>query len=116
MWLPSGAVNTECTARRAPTARTRTGESKILWYMCVIDLHKTYGSVDQELPLWEMLGVLAKMLAAIRQFHDGMRGDGGEHSDGLTSRRGSLGLHAIAVAVQHLRRCGTRCPRSLYQG
>ena len=53
--------------------------------MCFIDLQKADDSVDREL-LWKVLlhfGVPAKMLAVIRQFHDGMRArvrtDDGEH-------------------------------------
>ena len=44
-------------------------------YACFIDLTKAYDSVDREL-LWSVLkqlGVPPKMLAVIRQFHDGMR-------------------------------------------
>ena len=44
-------------------------------YACFIDLTKAYDSVDREL-LWSVLrrlGVPPKMLAIIRQFHDGMR-------------------------------------------
>ena len=44
-------------------------------YACFIDLTKAYDSVDREL-LWVILarsGVPPKMLAIIRQFHDGMR-------------------------------------------
>ena len=44
-------------------------------YACFVDLTKAYDSVDREL-LWSVLrrfGVPPKMLAVIRQFHDGMR-------------------------------------------
>ena len=44
-------------------------------YACYIDVTKAYDSVDREL-LWIILprsGVPPKMLAIIRQFHDGMR-------------------------------------------
>ena len=43
-------------------------------YMCFIDLTKAYDSVDRTL-LWDVLarfGVPPRMLAVIRQFHDGM--------------------------------------------
>ena len=43
--------------------------------MCFIDLQKAYGTVDRTL-LWQVLtriGVPPQMIAAIRQFHDGMR-------------------------------------------
>ena len=44
-------------------------------YMCFIDLTKAYDSVDRIL-LWDVLarfGVPPRMLAVIRQFHDGMQ-------------------------------------------
>ena len=44
-------------------------------YMCFIDLTKAYDSVDRIL-LWDVLarcGVPPRMLAGIRQFHDGMQ-------------------------------------------
>ena len=60
---------------------------RIPLYMCFVDLQKAYDSVDREL-LWKVLaraGVPEKMIAAIRQFHDGMqtqvRMDDGELSD-----------------------------------
>ena len=62
-------------------------ERKIPSYMCFIG--------DSPAPLWKVLarfGVPAKMLAVIRQFHDGMRAcvrtDDGEHSEsfGVTRR------------------------------
>ena len=56
-------------------------------HMCFIDLTKEYDSVDRTL-LWDVLarfGVPPRMLAVIRQFHDGMqvcvRLDDGECSD-----------------------------------
>ena len=56
-------------------------------FMCFIDLTKAYDSVDRTL-LWTVLarfGIPPRMLAVIRQFHDGMRAcvrlDGGECSD-----------------------------------
>ena len=56
-------------------------------YMCFIDLTKAYDSVDRSL-LWDVLarfGVPPRMLAVIRQFHDGMQAcvrlDDGECSD-----------------------------------
>ena len=61
--------------RRTPTSRTRTREENPLFIMCLIDLQKGYESVDRE-PLREVLarfGVPCKMLAFIRQLHDGMR-------------------------------------------
>ena len=60
---------------------------RIPLYMCFVDLQKAYDSVDREL-LWKVLaraGVPEEMIAAIRQFHDGMqaqvRMDDGELSD-----------------------------------
>ena len=44
-------------------------------YLCIIDLTKAYDSVDRTL-LWDILarfGVPLRMLAVIRQFHDGMQ-------------------------------------------
>ena len=44
-------------------------------FMCFIDLQKDYDTVDRTL-LWQVLtriGVPPQMIAAIRQFHDGMR-------------------------------------------
>ena len=56
-------------------------------YLCFIDLTKAHDSVDRAL-LWDVLarfGVPHRMLAIIRQFHDGMRAcvrlDDGECSD-----------------------------------
>ena len=56
-------------------------------YVCFVDLTKAYHSVDRTL-LWTVLarfGVPLKMLAVIRQFHDGRRArirtDDGECSD-----------------------------------
>ena len=56
-------------------------------YTCLIDLTKPYDSVDESL-LWDVLarfGVPPRMLAAIRQFHDGLQAcvrlDHGEWSD-----------------------------------
>ena len=43
--------------------------------MCFIDLQKTYGTVDRTL-LWKVLtriGVTPKMIAVIRQFHNGIK-------------------------------------------
>ena len=55
--------------------------------MCVIELQKTYDSVDRKL-LWmagRTMGAPAKLLAVDRQFDEGMRArvrtDGGEHSE-----------------------------------
>ena len=60
---------------------------RIPLYMCFVDLQKAYDSVDREL-LWKVLaraGVPDEMIAAIRQFHDGMQAqvhmDDGELSD-----------------------------------
>ena len=59
-------------------------------FACFINLTKAYDSVDQEL-LWDVLrrfGVPPKMLAVIRNFHDGMRArvrmDSGLLSSGST--------------------------------
>ena len=44
--------------------------------LCFIDLQKAYDSVDRSL-LWQILaryGVPRRMIAVIRQFHEGMRG------------------------------------------
>ena len=43
-------------------------------FMCFFDLNKAYNSVDRTL-LWTVLarfGIPPRMLAVIRQFHDGM--------------------------------------------
>ena len=56
-------------------------------YLCFIDVNKSYDSVDRTL-LWDVLarfGVPPRMLAVIRQFHDGMQAcvqlDDGQCSD-----------------------------------
>ena len=66
---------------------------KITLYMCFIDLHKAYDSVDREL-LWvapSRVGVPETISTAIRQLHGGMRArvrtDDGEHLAWLTSLR-----------------------------
>ena len=84
------------------------GETNIPLYMCFIDLQKAYDTVDREL-LWEVLtrfGVPAKMLAVIRQFHEGLRArvrtDDGEHSEWIdvTQRlRQGYVLSALLVNV-----------------
>ena len=63
-------------------------------YLCFIDLTKAYGSVDRTL-LWDVLahfGVPPRMLAVIREFHDGMQAcvrlDDGECSDKVDVRQG----------------------------
>ena len=63
-------------------------------YLCFIDLTKAYDSVDRTL-LWDVLarfGVSPRMLAVIRQFHDGMQAyvrlDDGECSDKFDVRQG----------------------------
>ena len=70
------------------------GETNIPLYTCFIDLQKAYDTVDREL-LWEVLtrfGVPAKMLAVIRQFHEGLRArvrtDDGEHSEWIDVTQG----------------------------
>lgn len=62
-------------------------QRKIPLFMCFVDLQKAYDSVDREL-LWKVparAGVPEKMIAVIRQFHDGMRArvrmDDGELSE-----------------------------------
>ena len=43
--------------------------------LCFVDLQKAYDAADREL-LWKVLaraGIPGKMIAVIRQFHDGMR-------------------------------------------
>ena len=86
-------------------------------HMCFIDLQKAYGSVGRE-QLWEGLGrfgALVKMLLQLsaRSMTYGRRG-------ALRDRRhagASTGLRALAFPAQHvLRRCITRCPRSLQRG
>ena len=44
-------------------------------FMCFIDLQKAYDTVDRTLlcQVLTRIGVLAEMIAIIRQFHDGMR-------------------------------------------
>ena len=63
-------------------------------YLCFIDLTKAYDSVDQTL-LWDVLarfGVPSRMLAVIRQSHDGMQArvrlDDGECSDEFDVEQG----------------------------
>ena len=58
--------------------------------LCFIDLQKSYDSVDRPL-LWEILaryGVPRRMIAVIRQFHEGMKvcvwSDNGDCSEDLT--------------------------------
>ena len=60
-------------------------QRKIPLYIFFIDLQTAYDSVDREL-LWEVrarVGVPQKVIAVIRQFHDGMRArvrtDHGDH-------------------------------------
>ena len=62
-------------------------------YYMFIDLTKAYDSVDRTL-LWDVLaryGVSSRMLAVIRQFHDGMQAcvrlDDGEFSDRFDDRQ-----------------------------
>lgn len=56
-------------------------------FACLVDLTKTYDSVDRELPLnvLRRFGVPPKMLAVIRHFYEGMRArvrrDGGLSSE-----------------------------------
>ena len=59
-----------------------------------IDLHKAYDSVDRPL-LWHILarfGVPPRMIAVIRQFHDGMsacaRNDNGDSSEEFNVEQG----------------------------
>ena len=50
-------------------------KARVPLFLCFIDLQKAYDSVDRTL-LWQVLarfGVPPKMLAVIREFHDGMR-------------------------------------------
>ena len=63
-------------------------------FMCIIDLKKTYDTVDRTL-LWQVLtriGVPTRMTAVIQQFHDGMRAcvrpDDGVYSDWFEVERG----------------------------
>ena len=63
-------------------------------FMCFIDLQKAYDTVDRTL-LWQVLtriGVPPQMIAAIRQFHDGMRAcvrpDDGVCSDWFEVKQG----------------------------
>ena len=47
----------------------------VFLFMCFIDLQKAYNTVDRAL-MWQVLtriGVPPQMIAAIRQFHDGIR-------------------------------------------
>ena len=62
-------------------------QRKLPLYVCFVDLHRAYDSVDREL-LWEVLtrfGVPTKMLKSIRNLHEGMRArvrtDDGKHSE-----------------------------------
>ena len=65
-------------------------------FMCVIDLTKAYDSVDRTF-LWTVLarfGISPRMLAVIRQFHDGMRAcvrlDDSECSDMFDVEQGGV--------------------------
>ena len=58
--------------RRLQEIRWKAGVSL---FMCFIDLQKAYDTVDRTL-LWQVLtriGAPPQMIAAIRQFHDGIR-------------------------------------------
>ena len=80
-----------CVVRRPQELGRRR---KVPLYMCFVDLQKAYDSVDREL-LWKVLaraGIPAEIIAAIRQFHDGMRAwvrmDDGELSDWFAVSQG----------------------------
>ena len=69
-------------------------EKGVPLYTCFIDLQKAYDSVDRTL-LWDLLaryGVPDKMIAIIRDFHDGMRArvrlDNGETSEWFNVEQG----------------------------
>ena len=62
--------------------------------LCFIDLQKAYDSVDRYL-LWQILarcGVPGRLIAAIRQFHEGMRAcvrnDNGDYSEEFNVEQG----------------------------
>ena len=87
-------------------------------YLCFVDLTKAYDSVDRTL-LWAVpacLGVPPRMLAVIRQFHDGMQacvrlGDG-ECSDKFdVGARSQERVGVRATANQHVFHSGTACGR-----
>ena len=47
----------------------------VYFFMCFMDLQKAYDTADRTL-MWEVItriGVPPQMIAAVRQFHDGMR-------------------------------------------
>ena len=99
-------------------------ERKVSMYKRFIDPQQAYDSVDRQLlrKVLTRFGVQAKMLAVIRQFHNGMparvRTDADEHSQwfdvtqGLRQRRST-----VAVTVQRvLRCCDTRHPSTVQRG
>ena len=88
-------------------------------YLCFIDLTKAYDSVDRTL-LWAVLVrfcVPVRMLAFIRQFHDGMQAcvrldDGSARISSTWCKVfGKEGCIARATAVQHVCQGGTSCGR-----
>ena len=94
---------------------------KIPLHMLFIKLQKAKDSVDRKLQ-WEVLerfGLPAKMLALLRQFHDGMRASVLRTTvttqGGLTSPRGfdRVACYRRCCSQHVLRRCITRHSRSL---
>ena len=74
MWVQTPTLDGCHDVRRTTTAGNGAREGHPL-YLCFINLTKAYDSVDRTV-LWDVLarfGVLPRMLAVIRQFHDGMQ-------------------------------------------
>ena len=93
-------------------------------FICFIDLTKAYDSVDQTL-LWTLLwtvlarfGIPQRMLAVIRQFHDGMRACVRWRVLGYfrCGAESSARVCARAIAVQHFfHGCATRGGETLHR-
>ena len=84
----------------------------VFLFMCFIDLQKAYDTVDRTL-LWQVLirtGVPPQMIAAIQQFHDGMRACM-RPDDDVCSKWFEVRMRAVLAVVQHLFRSrADRCP------
>lgn len=90
-------------------------------FLCFVDLQKAYDSVDRTL-LWDVLarfGVPEKMIAVIRQFHDGMLArvrldDRGARSLSLSNRASAKDVcsHRFCSTSSSPRYCGSSCNAS----
>ena len=81
-------------------------------FMCFIDLTKAYDSVDLTL-LWTVLarfGIPPRMIAVIRQFHDGMRACGRLDNDCECSIS-SMGSRVFGKGV-----CSRHCCSTFFHG